>query len=157
MSPPKSSGKVCTNKTSTTFDTDDGGKYEQYYRYGSAEWQQAHSYGRQVIESYNASLKEGSYGGVGDPARRRLRGTVAQAFLTLLGVVATNARRIHAWLDEHYTDGEVAPPAVERRSATPRQSEVRPRASRKGIPASRRVRYGLPTDSPPGKRELALV
>lgn len=150
LMPPKAPGEVCTNKVSTTFDLDDGGKYEQYYRYGSPEWQRNYTYGRQVIESYNASLKDDANGGVGDSARRRLRGTAAQTFLALLGVAATNSRRIHAWMAEHYDETEPAPAATERRKRAPRLAPAAPRRrSRKGVPASRTARYQT-SGAPPG-------
>ncbi|RKT36142.1 hypothetical protein DEU34_0650 [Microbacterium sp. AG1240] len=97
-----------------------------------------------------ASLKDDANGGVGDSARRRLRGTAAQTFLALLGVAATNSRRIHAWMAEHYDETEPAPAATERRKRTPRLAPAAPRRrSRKGVPASRTARYQT-SGAPPG-------
>jgi hypothetical protein len=149
LSPPKAPGDICTHRSSTTFNTDDGSKWQQHYRYGTPEWERAHSYGRQVIESYNSSLKDGGDSGIGDPTRRRLRGATAQAFLVLFAVAATNARRIRQWLDEHFQPGKPAPDRIERHSRTARKTEIRPRASRKRTSPARRARYSPQLAAPP--------
>lgn len=143
LNPPKAPGKVCTNKTSTSFHIDEGGKYAQHYRYGSAEWKKAHTYGRQVIESYNKSLKRAA-NSLFDHANRPLRGETAQAFLALLAVIGTNARHIDIWRDG-LVDGEVvAPDARTRESRTARHTPAPVRKGRKGISARRRAQLGLP-------------
>ena len=139
--PPKAPGKCCTNRTSVKFHINDGGKYEQHHRYKSPEWQRVHSYGRQVIESFNGSLKHAD-NELADASARRLRGEVGQAFLALLGVIATNASRIEEWR-AHNFEGKAAPDALTRHARSVHTPPARPRASRKGMSASRRAQLGL--------------
>ncbi|MBQ3358539.1 MAG: hypothetical protein IJG47_06530 [Microbacterium sp.] len=141
LHPPKAPGQICTNASSVKFNVNDGGKYEQHHRYKSPEWQLIHSYGRQVIESFNGSLKHAD-NELAASGTRRLRGEVGQAFLTLLGVLATNASRIEEW-QAHNFDGTAAPDALSRHARTTRTVTVRPRASRKGMSASRKAQLGL--------------
>lgn len=141
LHPPKAPGPICSNGTSVKFHVNDGGKYEQHHRYKSPEWQRIHSYGRQVIESFNGSLKHAD-NELADASARRLRGEVGQAFLALLGVVATNASRIEEWY-AHNFDGTPAPDALTRHARSTRAVTTRPRASRKGMSASRRAQLGL--------------
>lgn len=138
LKPPKAPGDICRNKVSTSFHLDEGGKYQQHYRYLSKEWQTAYTYGRQVVESFNAGLKESSTLNLGDASRRRLRGATAQAFMTLLGVIAVNSRRIHEFAEQSAV--EAAPAAFDRRTRT----------SRKQMPAARR-RYAGVVQVPVGK------
>lgn len=142
LNPPKHPGKVCQNKSSTTFHIDDGGKYAQHYRYGSPSWHQAHSYGRQVIESFNASMKHGE-NSLFDHANRPLHGETAQAFLALLAVISTNARHIDIWRDNHSTDDVTAPAATHREKRTDRRPVAPIRTGRKGISTRRRAQLGL--------------
>lgn len=143
---PKAQGAICKNKSSVSFHIDDDGKYGQYYRYLSPEWQRAHSHGRQVIESFNQSLKRGD-NVVRDSGTRRRRGEAAQTFLALIAVVATNARRIRLWMEEHYDEHTPAPEAVNRMSRTPRPLAPRRTSRRgsKGLSAARAAQLGLPT------------
>lgn len=143
LHPPKAPGKCCTNGTSVKFHINDGGKYEQHHRYKSPEWQRIHSYGRQVIESFNGSLKHAD-NELAASSTRRLRGEVGQAFLALLGVIATNAGRIEEW-QAHNFDGKPAPDPLTRHARTTRAVTVRPRPSRKGMSASRKAQLGLGT------------
>jgi hypothetical protein len=149
LHPPKAPPTVCTNKSSTSFHIDDDGKYGQHYRYGSPEWQQAHSYGRQVIESFNKSLKH-SDNVLHDNGTRRKKGEAAQAFLVALGVIATNSSRIHLWMNEHYDEKAKAPDALSRNTRTDRP--VAPargnRRKTKGISAARAAQLGLPSPDP---------
>lgn len=142
LNPPAAPGKICTNQSSVKFNLDDGGKYEQHYRYRSVEWQQAYSYGRQVIESFNRSLKHAA-NALHDSSSRRMRGEVAQTFLALLGVIAANEDRIENWLEEHYNPAVSAPAALTRQRRTPRPTTKRPAASRKSVSAARRAQLGL--------------
>ena len=142
LHPPKAPGRCCTNSTSVKFHVNDGGKYEQHHRYKSPEWQRIHSYGRQVIESYNGSLKHAD-NGLADSTSRRKRGEAGQAFLVLLGVIATNAARIVDWEAQFFDGTTPAPDALSRHARSTRAVTTRPRASRKGMSASRKAQLGL--------------
>lgn len=141
LHPPKAPGACCTNSTSVQFHINDGGKYEQHHRYKSPEWQRIHSYGRQVIESFNHSLKHAD-NGLADSTSRRKRGEAGQTFLVLLGVIATNAARILDW-QQQFFDGTPAPDALSRHARSARPVSARPRPSRKGMSASRKAQLGL--------------
>lgn len=91
---PKAPGAICTNASSVTFSLEVGAKYLQHYRYGSPEWEEVHTYGRQTIESYNNGLKHAD-NSLHDSTNRRLRGTAGQGFLAIIGVVAQNGRVIY--------------------------------------------------------------
>lgn len=142
---PKAPGLVCTNKTSVKFNLDDDDKYGQHYRYKSPLWKRAHSYGRQVIESFNKSLKHADNVLHSSGARRK-RGEAGQAFLALLGTIAANEARINLWLEEHYVPNKKAPDAVKRQGRTNRATAPRPAARRrgKGVSAARAAQLGLP-------------
>lgn len=142
LHPPKSPGKCCTNGTSVKFHINDGGKYEQHHRYKSPEWQRIHSYGRQVIESYNKSLKYAD-NALADANSRRKRGEAGQAFLVLLGVIATNEARILDWEQQFFDGTTPAPDALSRHARSTRPVTTRPRATRKGMSASRKAQLGL--------------
>ncbi|WP_334147230.1 hypothetical protein [Microbacterium sp.] len=62
---------------------------EQHYPYRSEQWGKVYSMGRQAFESYAASLKEARTNMGGG-----MRGATAQAFLSVLTVIGTNARII---------------------------------------------------------------
>lgn len=146
-SPPKAPGKVCTNMSSTTFHLDDDGKYGQYYRFQSPDWRAMHSYGRQTVESYNKSLKHDD-NVLHSNGTRRLKGEARQAFLAVLGVVATNADRISNWMADHYDESSPAPHAASRRGRTEHPAPVRATRGpnrKKGISASRAAKLGLPS------------
>jgi hypothetical protein len=145
LSPPKAPGKICTNASSVTFDAELGAKYRQHHRYGSPEWDDMHTYGRQTIESYNKLLKRAD-NNLRDSTNRRLRGEAAQAFLAAVAVVALNGRVIYQWLDQEYDPDRSAPEPNRRRSRTNRHMPVsRTKAAKKGrgMPAGRRARYAL--------------
>lgn len=147
---PKMPGDICTNKNSVTFEAELGAKYRQHHRYGTAEWDDMHTYGRQTIESFNRSLKR-SDNSLHDSTNRRLRGEPSQAFLTILGVVAQNGRNIYKWLDEEYDENRPAQAPRRRQKRTNHLAPVvrttrSPRATKKpsrDLSASRRARYGL--------------
>lgn len=144
QSPPKAPGKACTNRKSVKFNQDDDGKYGQYYRYKTEMWRRAHSYGRQVIESFNKSLKHAD-NILHSSGTRPKRGEAQQAFLALLGTIATNEARINLWMEEHYTEDLKAPDAVTRSGRTKRSNPPRPASRRgKGVSAARAAQLGLP-------------
>lgn len=142
LNPPKAPGRICTNTNSVTFSLDDGDKYEQHYRYGSPEWDEVHTYGRQTIESYNNLLKHAD-NSLHDSTNRRLRGEAAQSFLALLGVVAMNGRVIFEWLEQEYDERRPAPEPTTRHKRTDRHVPVKRTKKGRGMPAGRRARYGL--------------
>lgn len=145
---PKMPGDICTNKNSVTFEAEHGAKYRQHHRYGTAEWDDMHTYGRQTIESYNRSLKR-SDNSLQDSTNRRLRGEASQAFLTVLGVVAQNGRNIYRWLDEEYDENRPAAAPRRRQKRTNHHAPVKRTTTRtkkkpsRDLSASRRARYGL--------------
>lgn len=108
----------------------------------SPEWQRLHSYGRQVIESFNYSLKHAD-NGLADSTSRRKRGEAGQAFLVLLGVIATNAARILDSESQFFDGVTPAPDALTRHARSARPVSARPRASRKAMSASRKAQLGL--------------
>ena len=119
---PKTPGKVCTNKTSTSFDLTDEGKYGQYYQYGSDEWEDHYDHARSQVESVNAYVKDESTFALAQPGRRRMRGRAAQAFLQIMTIAASNLQRIRDFLLEReeraseHEDGITPPAARTRRS-----------------------------------------
>jgi hypothetical protein len=144
--PPKAPGPICTNDSSVTFDAELGAKYRQHHRYGTAEWDDAHTYGRQTIEAFNKLLKR-SDNSLHDSTNRRLRGEPNQAFLALLGVVAMNGRIIFKWLEDEYDESRPATEPNRRQKRTNRHVSAPRRTSKarkgRGMPAARRARYGL--------------
>lgn len=130
LNAPKTPGKICTNKTSTSFDLKDEDKYGQYYQYGSDEWEQNYAYPRAQIESVNGYMKNDSQFALGLPGRRRMRGWAAQAFLQIISIAAANLQRIRDFLLEReerageIEDGLTPPPSRTRRS---RRSTARTR------------------------------
>lgn len=144
--PPKLPGDICTNKNSVTFEAEHGAKYRQHHRYGTVEWDDMHTYGRQTIESYNMSLKR-SDNSLHDSTNRRLRGEANQAFLTILGVVAQNGRNIYNWMEEEYDETRPAEAPRRRQKRTNHHAPVKRTGTRKkksrDLPAGRLARYGL--------------
>lgn len=143
---PKAPGHICTNDSSVTFDANLGAKYRQHHRYGTPEWDDAHTYGRQTIESFNKLLKR-SDNSLHDSTNRRMRGEAAQAFQALLGVVAMNGHIIFKWLEEEYDESRPAPKPNRRQKRTNRHVSAPRRTTSvkkgRGLPAARRARFGL--------------
>ncbi|MEJ6555087.1 hypothetical protein PQI51_08675 [Microbacterium esteraromaticum] len=71
---------------------------EQHYPYRSEQWSKVYSMGRQAFESYAASLRR-----VRKNTRGGMRGATAQAFLSVLTVMGTNARIIEDFHDVRET------------------------------------------------------
>lgn len=143
---PKMPGDICTNKSSVTFEAEHGAKYRQHHRYGTAEWDEMHTYGRQTVESFNNALKHAD-NSLKDSTNRRLRGEANQSFLAILSVVAQNARNIYTWLEDEYDEGR---PAQEPRTRQKRTNHLAPvvrtgtrKKKSRDLSASRRARYGL--------------
>lgn len=62
---------------------------EQYYPYRSAQWSKVYGMGRSAFEAYADALARTAHT---LPGHRRMRGATAQAFLSVLNVIGTNAR-----------------------------------------------------------------
>ncbi|KFC51324.1 hypothetical protein GY12_19080 [Micrococcus luteus] len=77
----------------------EGEKYAQEYPYKSEKWQEHYTGGRQMVESLNASLKNGAHMPI-DTQMRPRRGFAAQIVSLTVMVAATNTRKIIAWLHE---------------------------------------------------------
>jgi hypothetical protein len=144
LEPPRAPGPICTNKSSVTVSTDVGAKYRQHYRYGSPEWDEVHTYARQTVESYNKLYKYAD-NMLKDASSRQLRGAAGQQFLSIIAVVALNARIIIDWRNREFDETRPADEPRTRRSRTNRRPlATRPKRSRLGgMPAGRRARYGL--------------
>ena len=85
---------------------------EQYYPYKSEQWNKVYGMGRGAFEAYAAAsaLTERNESG-----RRRMRGATAQAFLSVLKVIGTNARILEdyrAAQQRPRTREEVLPPLL---------------------------------------------
>lgn len=141
---PKAPGPICTNASSVNFSLDVGAKYQQHFRYGSPEWEDVHTYNRQTIESFNKSLKHAD-NTLFSSGNRRMRGTAAQAFLAIVGVIAQNGRVIYEWLDQQYDEEQPATEPRTRHKRTDRRVPVKRKKKGRGMPAGRRARYGLLT------------
>ncbi|MFJ2543060.1 hypothetical protein [Microbacterium sp. NPDC087589] len=144
LNTPKAPGAICTNASSVNVSLEVGAKYLQHYRYGSPEWEDVHTYGRQTVESYNNSLKHAD-NSLHDATNRRLRGTAGQGLLAIIGVLAQNARVIYEWLDQQYDEERPAIEPRTRHKRTDRRVPVKRTKKGRGMPAGRRARYGLLT------------
>lgn len=69
--------------------------HEQAHPYRSPEWDRAYTAGRNALERFASIYREAH---ATRPDGGHLRGATAQAFLSLLGIVGTNARIIDAFL-----------------------------------------------------------
>ncbi|MCM3578405.1 hypothetical protein M3686_09720 [Micrococcus luteus] len=78
----------------------EGEKYAQEYPYKSEQWRKHYTGGRQMVESLNASLKNGAHMSIDDTQMRPRRGFAAQIVSLAVMVAATNTRKIIAWLHE---------------------------------------------------------
>ncbi|WP_157534392.1 hypothetical protein [Microbacterium sp. Leaf320] len=142
---PKAPGKLCTNKTSTSFDYTDDGKFGQHYQYGTDEWESMFGYARSQVESANDYVKDDATFALDRPGRRRMRGRAAQAFLQVMTIAAANLQRIRDFLLERderageIEDGITPPVARTRRS---RRTSARTRLMLREARMARRSRRG---------------
>lgn len=74
-------------------------KYVQHYAYGSLEWLQLTTRGKNSANTFATSFK--GWHRAGETA---LTGVAAHGFLTTLRVVRTNAARINVWREHHALD-----------------------------------------------------
>lgn len=147
---PKHPGKVCTNKTSTSFHINDGGKFAQHYQYGSDEWERTYRHMRNQVESINKFAKDDSTFAIARPERRRMRGYTAQSTLITLTIVAINLELIRTFLLERDERTEEAIDGV----ASPKSKSNRSRRSTPEIrnAARKRNRKSPATGAPPRNR-----
>ena len=97
--------KVCEQQTITVAPSE-GAKYRQEYPYKSTQWQKHFTEGRQSVESLNKSVKDGGFNPIDDPERRRRRGWAPQLIAIVVLIVATNTRKIIAWIEDRIDEAE---------------------------------------------------
>lgn len=138
---PKAPGNLCNNKTSTSFDYTDDGKFGQHYQYGTDEWEAMFGYARSQVDY----VKDSATFALAQPGRRRMRGRAAQAFLQVMTIAAANLQRIRDFLLERderageIEDGITPPVARTRRS---RRTSARTRLMLREARMARRSRRG---------------
>ncbi|WP_288785623.1 hypothetical protein [uncultured Microbacterium sp.] len=110
---PKPRPQVCDQQT-ITVPPSAGAKYEQEYPYQSERWAEQYTSGRQSVESMNNSLKHGAHLPIDDPQKRPRRGWIAQLISLVTMVVATNTRKIIAWLIDQIGVSSISTAPVER-------------------------------------------
>lgn len=123
---PEQPGDVCTAQGSVAVTLDDTtGKYAQDARYRSDEWSRLWG-ARNMVEGFNAALKEADHEDLENGARRRVIGFAKQALLVALMIYSVNVRRLRAFIIEM---GEaltgLATPAPTRPAARPARSARR--------------------------------
>lgn len=126
----------------------EGEKYAQEYPYKSKTWQEHYSGGRQMVESLNASLKNGAHTPVDDTQMRPRRGFAAQIVSLAVMVAATNTRKIIAWLHEQIGVTRLA-------SAPVRRARRRERTAGFTQEDEYGPAYTPPGGLPPERRETA--
>ena len=97
-------------------------KLMQPLAYGTEHWASYYGTGRNIIESFNAFLKDEGKQAFGIPSRRRIRGYAAQALISSVLVAAANLRKVHEFLQN-----------VARKSENGRKKRVKRRDSRTTI------------------------
>ncbi|MFE7734118.1 hypothetical protein [Microbacterium sp. NPDC057442] len=135
-------------------DSDAGDRDEQYYPYKSERWNKVYGLGRGAFEAYAAASARTVPNTSG---RQRMRGATAQAFLSVLEVIGTNARILQdfrAAQQRPRTRTEVFPPLMKDRAAQTAGDPLacpstRPRRSVLSCPA-----FGATTTHPCSKREV---
>ena len=136
LNPPTQPDICCTNSTSITIPiaprqagNSNIAKYFQDLRYKSPEWKSVYGTLRNTIEGFNGFTKSPTEEDTEEPARRRIRGYAFQAVAVALLIVASNIRKIDAWLrrDEQPATTPSIPPG-RRRNARPDLAEYLPPA-----------------------------
>lgn len=141
INPPTDPDVCCTNRTSITIPlaprragNSNIAKYFQDLPYQSAEWQAVYGTLRNTIEGFNGFTKSPTEENTEEPARRRIRGYAFQTLAVAVLIVASNLRKIAAWLNRR--DEQPAP--------TPSSPPRRRRNARPDLAA-----YLPPADGPP--------
>lgn len=138
LNPPADPDRACTNDTSLTIliaPGQDGSaniaKYFQDMPYKSPQWQAVFGTLRNTIEGFNGFTKSPTEENTEEPARRRVRGYAFQTLAVALLIVASNLRKIQAWLNRRTdTDDTAGPPRIpaRRRNARPDLADYLPSA-----------------------------
>ncbi len=138
LNPPADPDRACTNDTSLTIPIAPGqdgsaniAKYFQDMPFKSPQWQATWSTLRNTIEGFNGFTKSPTEENTEEPARRRVRGYAFQTLSVALLIVASNVRKIHAWLNRRAdADDTAGPPRIpaRRRNARPDLADYLPSA-----------------------------
>lgn len=120
--------KVCTNKSSVSFQPTAGAKYAQSLHYGGPAWQAMYSTARNTIEGFNGYVKDASREALDQPGRRRVRGYAAQYLFTSLLVMSANVRKLQTFLVKAEADaaGVLQVPPKRRKRRRDRLADYRP-------------------------------
>lgn len=99
--------KACTNRSSITVPRDaDGGralKYRQDFAYGTREWQ-LHYGRRNLVESFNWSIKGESGINLHVASNRRVRGATSKYLFAAVGVAVANLDKIQKFVHQKERD-----------------------------------------------------
>ena len=93
-------GLICTQK-SVTIRPENLGKGERFLldlQYGSQEGEDRYSPARSMVEGFNGYTKDGTHEAIAEKVNRRVRGFAANALVAAVTLMATNVRKIRAWL-----------------------------------------------------------
>lgn len=137
LNPPTDPDVCCTNSASITIPiaprqagNSNIAKYFQELRYKSPEWQAVYGTLRNTIEGFNGFTKSPTEENTEEPARRRIRGYAFQTLAVAVLILASNLRKIDAWLNRQ--DDQPAPeptiPPRRRRNARPDLADYLPPA-----------------------------
>lgn len=113
---PEDPPKVCL-QGSVTISPDVGVRHRQDLPFAGEAWSDLYATLRNAIEGLNGYAKDGAHEALGDPSRRRVRGTAAQSFFVAFILLGVNLRRIRSWRAEARPDpaGNLVAPAHRRR------------------------------------------
>ncbi|MEZ5184680.1 MAG: hypothetical protein R2720_02950 [Candidatus Nanopelagicales bacterium] len=125
INPPTEPDICCTNSTSITIPVaprragnSNIAKYFQDLRYKSPEWQSVYATLRNTIEGFNGFTKSPTEENTEEPARRRIRGYAFQALAAAVLILASNVRKIDAWLNRRNEQPAPEPTSPRRRRNT---------------------------------------
>lgn len=143
FNPPADPDTCCTNSTSVTIPiaprrqgSSHIAKCFQDLRYKSPEWRGGYGTLRNTIEGFNGFTKSPTEENTEEPARRRVRGYACQSLLVAVLILASNLRKIKAFLRDVHADPPPPPPP---NSVAKQRSNRRPDL----------VDYLPPADGPP--------
>lgn len=97
--PPAFPGDICT-QGSVKITREDLGDYEKYaqdLQYGSQEYEDRYRPARSMVEGFNGYTKDGKHEQLDKKENRRVRGFAANAIVAVIGLVATNIRKIRSF------------------------------------------------------------
>lgn len=96
---PNHQGALCSQRT-VKIEREDVGPYEklvQELQHGSQEWDDRYRPARSMVEGYNGYTKDGKHEQLDMKENRRVRGFAANAVIAIVGLVATNVRKIRSF------------------------------------------------------------